>query len=169
MSLYGPKLRLPKVDIPTPGNPSWNMDKEKKWLLMIGIAIVIIVAAIFLGPIILNSAGEGLGNALSPALQISWKNNPLDLKTNPVDAAELTLTFNNTTKQDQNISFSLSYPNTEIIEYCPKYDFSNVAAGDTRTVTCFIRRNGEIFTGTYSITVNSTLGNATTKLEVLGK
>ena len=169
MSLYGPKLRLPKVDIPTPGNPSWNMDKEKKWIIGIAVALIVIALIVLFGPSLVNGTGEAFGNAINPAVQISWKNNPLDLKTNPVDAAELTIEFKNTTKTDTDINFSLNYPNKEILEYCPTYTFYSVAPQDTRSVTCFVKRSGEIFTGTYSIEINSNLGKANTKLEIVGK
>lgn len=169
MSLYGPRLRLPKVDMPNPGNPSWNLDKEKKWIAGGIIAVVVIALIVLFGPGLVNGTGEAFGNAINPSVEVSWKNNPLDLKTNPVDAAELTLTFKNTTKTNQDINFSLKYPNNEIIEYCPTYQLKSVSPGDSRIITCLFRRNGEIFTGTYSISVASNIGNATTKLEVLGK
>jgi hypothetical protein len=34
MSLYGPRINIPQVDIPTPSNPSWNFDKEKKLIIV---------------------------------------------------------------------------------------------------------------------------------------
>lgn len=169
MSLYGPKIRLPKVDAPIPGNPSWNFDKERKWILGAIVAIIVIVIIWFAGPILLSGAGDALGNTFNPAIQVSWKNNPLNLKTSSVDSAQLSIVFTNTSKQTQDIYFALNYPSTEIIEFCPEYTLKNVAPGDSRTVNCTFRRNGEIFSGTYSIDVNSNLGTAKTKLEIIAK
>ncbi|MEI7961411.1 MAG: hypothetical protein WCI04_03670 [archaeon] len=169
MSLYGPKLRLPKVEIPNPSNPSWNLEKEKKLIIGIVVAVVLIALIVLFGPLLVNGTGEAFGNTLNPAMQISWKNNPVNLKTNPVDSAELTIEFINTTKERMDINFSLIYPNKEILEYCPKYYFEKVSPQDTRSVTCFVKRNGEIYTGTYSIEIKSNLGNTTTKLEIIGK
>lgn len=169
MSLYGPRLRLPKIDIPTPSNPSWNLDKEKKWIAA-GIAVVIIAVLIILfGPMVINGISEALGNTLNPSLQINWKNNPLDLRTNPVDAAELTLNFKNNTKENQDVTFSINLPNEEIIPYCPTYHLETIAPEDERIVVCLFRRSGEIFTGTYTVEINSNLGNTKTRLEVIGK
>lgn len=170
MSLYGPRLRLPKMDIPSPSRPSWNLEKEKKIIVFAIAAIVIIVAILVIAPIIMNTIGSFWENATSPpSIQLAWKNNPLDLQKDSIASAELTISFTNTKKTDQNIYFTLNYPNSELLQFCPDYVLYNVAPEDKRTVTCLFRRNGEIFTGTYSIEIQSNLGNAKTKLEVLAK
>jgi hypothetical protein len=179
MSLYGPRINLPKVDIPSPSNPSWNLDKEKKILIFALIAIVIIVLMIFLVPPALQGINDFFSGALNPAVQVSWKNNPLDL-TKEVKEAEMDVLITNTTKEIQNITFNITTPSQEIIIFCPNsiydsnksaYLLENVAIGDKRRVPCIVRRNPNesVFTGSYTIDIITSAGNTKTTLEIISK
>ncbi len=170
MSLYGPKIRMPKVDMPNPGNPSWNLEKEKKIAIFIAAAIIIVIIAVFAVPYLLNGASGIIGNiGEANGVSLSWNNNPLDLKKNPTEYATLTIEFTNTGKFEKTINFEIMNPYPELLDVCSADKLETMLPGDKRTVNCLFRRNGEIFTGTYSIEVASNVGNAKTKLEIIAK
>jgi hypothetical protein len=181
MSLYGPKLRLPKVDIPTPASgPSWNLEKEKKIALYAAIVIMVLVLLWFGLPIVFQFITSGLDSMLNPAVQVSWKNNPLNI-TNGVREAELDLTLINNTKLEQTqVSFNITTNSNEIIIFCPnsiydlnkgEYTLSNIAPGDKRKIPCIIRRNPQesVFSGNYTLDITTSLGNTKTNLEIIAK
>jgi len=179
MSLYGPRINLPKVDIPSPISPSWNLDKEKKLALMVIVAIIVIALILFLLPPILSAVGEFFSTSMNPALNVSWKNNPLDL-TKEIKEAQMELQITNTTKQVQNVTFNITTSSQEIIIFCPNsifdtnkgaYLLENIAPNDKRKVPCIVRRNSaeSVFSGSYTIEITSSLGNTRTILEVISK
>ena len=179
MSLYGPKITLPKVDIPSPGRPSWNLEKEKKLVVIAAVVIIVIIALVLVVPILAQGASGFLDSAFNPSIQVNWKNNPLDL-TKGATNAEMDLTIQNTTKETKTISFNITTPSKEIIVFCPNsifdvnsgnYLLENVSAGDKREVPCLIRRNSNepILTGSYTLSINTNLGNTKTSLEVVSK
>ncbi len=170
MSLYGPKIRMPKMDMPQPGNPSWNMEKEKKIAIFVVVAIIIILIAVIAIPAILNQASgalDGLGEA--NGVKTEWSNNPLDLKKNPTEYATLTIEFTNTGKFERTINFEIINPYPELLDVCSADKLETMLPGDKRTVNCLFRRNGEIFTGTYTIEIRSDVGSAKTKLDIIAK
>ncbi len=181
MSLYGPKLKLPKVELPSVSEgPSWNLDKEKK-IAIYGAAVVLILLAIFfLGPILLNSIGNWLEEMLNPAVQVSWKNNPLDL-TKGVYEADLDLLLVNTSKTEQKeVTFNITTNSNEVIIFCPNsiydinksaYTLENLSPGDKRKIPCIVRRNPNesVFTGSYTLDITTSLGNTKTILEIISK
>jgi len=172
MSLYGPKIRMPKVDMPQAGNPSWNLDKEKKIAVFAIIAIIVIVIGIFVIPAVLRSATGLFGlfdNTMANGINLSWSNNPLDLKKDPTNYAALTVEFTNTGKFERTVNFEIINPYPELLDICSTSKLETMLPGDKRTVTCLFRRNGEIFTGIYTIEVQSDVGNAKTKLEIVAK
>lgn len=177
MSLYGPRINLPKVEIPIPST-SWNLDKEKKIAIGIIAAIIILALAVILLPPILQGAGDFVQSATNPAIQISWKNNPLDLTNGPQNA-ELILTLTNTSTKEQDITFNFTrYPN-ELIIFCPNsifdankavYLIENVAPKEKRVFTCVIQKNRvPVFTGDYTIELDTSLGKAKTTLQIITK
>jgi len=182
MSLYGPKLRLPKVDIPiaSGGGASWNLEKEKKIALYLIGAIVILVILWFGLPILFTFLTSGLDSILNPAVTVSWRNNPLNI-TNGVREAELDLTLTNTTKQEQTaVSFNILTNSNEIIIFCPNsiydsnkgtYLLENIAPGDKRKIPCIVRRNPSesVFSGSYTLEILTSLGNTKTNLEIISK
>jgi hypothetical protein len=180
MSLYGPKINLPKVSLPSSSGPSWNLEKEKKIGLLVISALVIIIALWFIVPIAWSALTEGIDSILNPAIQINWKNNPLDL-TKETKEAELDLIITNTTKEVQElVTFNITTPSNEIIIFCPPslyntekqaFMLENLSPGDKRKVPCIVRRNSAeaVFTGNYSIEINTTLGKAKTALEIISK
>jgi hypothetical protein len=180
MSLYGPKINLPKVALPSSSGPSWNLEKEKKLAIYVIAAIVIIIGLWITAPIALSVLSGGIDSMLNPAAQINWKNNPLDL-TKGIKEAELELTITNTTKEVQPIiTFNITTPSNEIIIFCPPSLYStekqafvleNLSPGDKRKVSCIVRRNSaeSVFTGNYSLEINTSLGKTKTTLEVISK
>ena len=179
MSLYGPRINLPKVNLPSPNSPSWNLDKEKKIAIGVILAIIVLVLVWFLLPVAVQGFSAFIENATNPAIQISWKNNPLDL-TKEVKEAEMDLIFTNTTKEQINVTFNISTPSQEIIIFCPNsiydtnksaYLLENIAPKDNRKVPCIVRRNSNesVFSGSYTIDITTNLGNTKTTLEIISK
>ncbi len=180
MSLYGPRLNLPKVDLPSPSNPSWNLDKEKKLIIGIVIALIVIGLLIVIVPIILNSLSEVSMPSFNPAVSVVWKNNPLDI-TQGVTNAQLDLILTNTTKNlVKETLFNITTDSKEIIIFCPdslydvnksSYVVENLSPNDKRKIPCIIRRNASasVFSGTYTLNINTSLGNTTTNFEIITK
>lgn len=180
MSLYGPRLNLPKIEMPSASNPSWNLDKEKKLILGIGLLIVLIIILAMVGPIILSALSEMSTNAFNPAVQVVWRNNPLDI-TQGVKEAQLDLILTNTTKDlIKETSFNITTDSEEISIYIPNslydttksaYVIENLSPNDKRKITCIVRRNAAttVFSGTYTLKINTTLGNTTTTFEIITK
>ena len=156
MSVYGPKLELPEVKIPEIG-------LSPKML----VGIILLIAIVLIGFIVVPQFLE----SLNPAVQVSWANNPLDLKDNPTTPAELTVTLTNITKEKADLSFEVITDSEEIFIFCPYNSFPNVEPKNSRKTTCIVRRNPDsvIFTGTYNLTIKSTLGEVGTTLEVKTK
>ncbi len=182
MSLYGPKIRLPKVDIPiaSGGGASWNLEKEKKIAIYLVVALVVIAVLWFAIPIVFTFLTSGLDSMLNPAVTVSWKDNPLNI-TNGVRSAELNLTLTNTSKVEQTqVSFNITTNSNEIIIFCPnsiydanqgKYLLENIAPGDKRKIPCIVRRNPDasVFSGSYTLDIVTSLGNTKTNLEIISK
>ena len=179
MSLYGPRISLPKVNLPSPDSPSWNLDKEKKIIIGIIAIIAILFLIWLLLPVVLQGLSGFIENATNPAVQVSWKNNPLDL-TKEVKEAEMDLIFTNTTKEQTNVTFNITTPSQEIIIFCPNsiydtnksaYLLENISPKDNRKVPCIIRRNSSesVFSGSYTIDITTSLGNTKTTLEIISK
>jgi len=138
---------------------------------MIGIAALVIIAAVLLGPMLLNTTWDAIGNSFNPAIQVSWSNNPLNLKANPTDNAMFTVTFTNTTKENLDINYTATSVSSEILIFPPAGTLTNVAPGDKRIVSFSIRKNVNVsvFTGTYTIDIASNIGEVKTKLDVIAK
>lgn len=180
MSLYGPRLKLPKVELPNPSNPSWNMDKEKKLIIGVIAALVIIALLVLIVPIILNSLSEISLPSFNPAVGVVWRNNPLDI-TQGIKEAQLDLILTNTTKTlIKETLFNITTDSEEIIIFCPNslydanksaYVVENLSPNDKRKIPCIIRRNAaaSVFSGTYTLNINTTLGNTTTAFEIITK
>jgi len=183
MSLYGPRLNLPKVNFPNPSNPSWNMDKEKKLIIGIGIALLILLILVIIGPIILKSLSEITLPSFNPAVQVDWENNPL-YRTQGMTSAQLTLIITNNTKElIKELLFNVKTDSGEIEINCPNslYDVNksnyvlyNLSPNDVRKIPCIVRRlydptNELVYSGTYTIKINTTLGNTTTNFEIITK
>jgi len=179
MSLYGPKLRLPKIDLPSPQAPSWNLEKEKKLVLGTIILLVVVGVALIIGPSLIEGINGFLNNALNPSVKVEWKNNPLDL-TKGIKEAELDLIIINTSKESKRILFNIKTDSEEVIIFCPdsiyskgenNYVLENVAPNDKRVIPCIVRRNpsASVFTGTYTLEVFTSMGNTKTTLEVISK
>ena len=180
MSLYGPKLNLPKLDLPRPQNPSWNLDKEKKILIGIGLIIAILFIVAMVGPIILNALSEISLNSFNPAVSVVWKNNPLDI-TQGIKEAQLDLILTNNTKSlIKETLFNITTNSNEIIIFCPDslydtnksaYIVENLSPNDKRKIPCIIRRNASesVFSGTYTLNINTSLGNTNTNFEIITK
>ena len=181
MSLYGPKLRLPKVELPSPSSgPSWNLEKEKKILIYLIGAIILVGILYFAIPPVISFFTGGLDSMLNPAVSVAWRNNPLNI-TNGVREAELDLTLTNTTKTEQTqVTFNITSNSNEIIIFCPNsiydsnkgvYLLENIAPGDKRKIPCIIRRNPaeSVFSGVYTLDILTSLGNTKTNLEIISK
>ncbi|HPM85496.1 MAG: hypothetical protein PHY04_01660 [Candidatus ainarchaeum sp.] len=180
MSLYGPKLNLPKINLPNPANPSWDFEKERKIIGGALIAIIIIFLLVLLMPNII----EGINNINFPnfnsSVNIVWRNNPLDI-TQGIKEAQLDLILtNNSEELIEETLFNITTDSQEIIIFCPNsiydpdksaYVIENLAPQDKRKIPCIIRRNAStpVFSGTYTININTTLGNAITRFEIITK
>jgi len=156
MSVYGPKIEMPHVEI-----PQANID-PKIIGLIIGALAIIIIAIFFIPPIL---------ESMNPSIKLAWTNNPLDLKDNPATPASLNITLINNTKETTDITLSVTSESEEIIIFCPDNTIPKVEPNGVRKTDCLIRRNPDsrIFAGTYSIKVKTNLGEAITTLEVKTK
>ncbi|HNV01212.1 MAG TPA: hypothetical protein PKK60_02175 [archaeon] len=156
MSVYGPKIDLPKVEL-----PETNIDPK----IIFGVIILFVLIGLlfFIMPII--------GQIMNPSVKVSWTNNPLNLKENPTEPAELNLTLINTTQEMITLNLEVTTPSNEIIVFCPYTIFENVEPGKERQVKCLVRRNPDslIFAGTYDLKVRTNLGETNTTLQVVTK
>ncbi len=157
MSIYGPKIRIPK-----PSMPNISIPKVKINFKVVGIILILILAIAtitFISSIILSFDNH---------IGIAWTNNPLYLKDNSTSNAELKLTIVNNTDSLQTISLNVSTESKELIIFCPDSSFPNVAPENKRETTCIIRRNPseKIFSGTYQLLITTNLGSAKTTLEI---
>lgn len=180
MSLYGPKLNLPKVNLPDPSNPSWGLEKERKIIGSALIAIIIILLIFFLAPFLTEGIKEINLPNFNSSVNIVWRNNPLDI-TKEIKEAQLDLILTNNTKDlIKETLFNITTDSEEIIIFCPNsiynpkksaYIVENLSPQDTRKIPCIIRRNAStpVFSGTYTLKINTTLGNTTTKFEIITK
>jgi len=180
MSLYGPRLNLPKIDLPSTSNPSWNLDKEKKLIIGAGLLILFLVIIAIIGPTILSTLNELITNSFNPSVEVIWRNNPLDIKQG-VKEAQLDLVLTNNTKSlIKETYFNITTDSEEIIIYIPDslydanksaYLVENLAPNDKRKIPCIVRRNSAatVFSGTYTLKINTTLGNTTTNFEIITK
>ena len=159
MSIYGPKIRLPSISLRMPRIPKINKKKA--------MPIVMIIALILLIGIIFTMADLDF----SSSIKVSWKNNPLDLKVDLSQYAELNILLINTSDNTTNITLDVTSESKEIIIFCPDTDFPNVSVGNNRQTTCIIRRNPneKIFSGNYTINVKTNLGEQKTLLEIRAK
>ena len=160
MGLYGPKISLPSL----PSIPRPSLGGLKRPVLAI-IAIIIIA---FLGLLVvpmLSNAGTGL---FATHTGIGWVNNPLDLTKDGVYEAELLLTLNNTTSELQTITLDVTSDSKELIIFCPYKTFPNVAPGNSRRTACIVRRDPKmsVFSGSYTINIETNLGKSSTVLEI---
>jgi len=160
MSIYGglPNFQLPDLPIPE------SMQEKLPIILIVLAVIVTMIVAAF---IILPNAG----GVINPSISVNWKNNPLDLRESTSSSAELTVTLRNNTETKSDLTLDVGTESEELIVFCPYTFFTNVEPGDSRVVTCLVRRdpNSNIFAGTYTITVTSNLGTTKTSLEVKTK
>jgi hypothetical protein len=179
MSLYGPRINLPKVEIPSSAGKSWNLEKEKKIALFVIAAIIILILLAIILPPIIQGITEYVNSSMNPSVKVSWKNNPLDL-TKEIKEATMEILITNTTKQNQNVSFNITSPSKEIIIFCPNsiydtnlgaYLLENISPSDIRKIPCIVRRNSEesVFSGIYTISIDTSLGKITTNLEIISK
>jgi hypothetical protein len=160
MSVYGPKIRLPKLNLRI---PQINLPKPSingKAIAIVLIVILIVATTIFLTTFPLANFG-------SP-VKVSWTNNPLDLRNGLTGHAELNLVIINTSEQIQDISIKVTTESKEIIIFCPDESFPTVATNMERKTSCIVRRNPseKIFSGTYNINIATNIGDAQTTLEV---
>ena len=157
MSIYGPRIRLPKISLPLPHFPKINTKKA--------LPIVMIIAIIAIILMIFSFAEFDFNSPIS----VSWKNNPLDLKKDLSYFAELEITLKNINEQTTNISLEVATESSELIIFCPDKEFPNVAPNNQRKTTCVVRRNPneKIFSGNYTININTNLGSSKTTLEII--
>ncbi len=158
MSIYGPKLKLPKMSLP---NISFDIPKPDTKTISIIIIIIIALATIFF----LLSDPFGMGGNV----RVSWKNNPLDLRDNVQSMAELTITLTNNSSETKNITLDVVTESEELLVFCPDKNFPNVAPNTSRITKCVIRRNPseKIFSGTYKLNIKSNIGETQTILEIM--
>lgn len=156
MSVYGPKLDLPKVEL-----PETNIDP--RIIAGVVLLLVLVISLIFVMPLI--------NSVMNPAIKVSWSNNPLNLKERPTEPAELNLTLINNTDEIINLTLEVTTPSNEILVFCPYTSFENVEAKKERQVKCLVRRNPDnlIFAGTYDLKIKTNLGETNTTLQVLTK
>ncbi len=156
MSIYGPKIRLPKIRLPKPRIPKINPKKVMPIVMIIAILIIILI--------IFSVADLDF----NPHIQVNWKNNPLDLKSDLSHFAELNLTLVNTSEQTTDITVDVTTESDELIIFCEDASFPNVAPGKDRKTRCIVRRNPneKIFSGTYSLNITTNLGSTKTDLIV---
>ncbi|MDD4251137.1 MAG: hypothetical protein PHX27_03025 [Candidatus ainarchaeum sp.] len=155
MSIYGPRLRLPKISLPNINIPKMNM----KIIGIILILILVLATILFIFSTPLD---------FSQHILVNWRNNPLNLKENQAENAELNLTIINNTQQTHTIDLNVISESKEIIIFCPDTTFPNVAPNHKREITCLIKRNPKekIFAGTYQININTNIGKTSTTLEI---
>ncbi|MFA6269259.1 MAG: hypothetical protein WCW13_05060 [archaeon] len=177
MSLYGPKIHLPKVELPSPANPSWGMEKEKKIFVFGVLAIIIIVLLVMFLPPLTQGVADFFSNSINPAVQLSWNNVPLD-KTKSIDRAEMSISFTNKDTATKDILYNFNYDREILYEMCVgalydanqnAYIIQNVSQNEKRVLKCSFntRPDKTVLTGSYTIEVASNIGNVKTTLEVI--
>ncbi len=156
MSIYGPRLRLPKISLPI----SLAMPKLGLKTLLILLSLILLIATI---TFFVSTPID-----FSQHITVYWNNNPLNLKENQATSAELKLIILNDSKETQNIMLEVNSESSELIIFCPDKSFPNVAQNHKRETTCIIRRNPneKIFAGTYKINIITNLGKTSTTLEI---
>ena len=169
MSLYGPRIKLPRLELPEISAPSFDLGEMKKVAIMVGVVLFVIVILFLVGAPTINWIGGFLLASTQESIKLKWNNNPWNIKQYPYSTAELSITFINNTTTDKNVYFSLNYPKREFVEFCPDYHLEALSPGDQRKITCLFRRVGEIYSGTYTIEIVSNLGSQKTKLEIIAK
>ena len=159
MSIYGPKIRLPNLSLPKIRIPKLN--KKKAMPIVMILALIILIIMIFM------MADFNFGSHI----KVNWTNNPLYLKGDASQYAELELTLVNLQENTTNITLDVTSESSEIIIFCPDSKFPNVASQNLRKTTCIIRRNPneKIFPGNYTINIKTNLGDAKTTLEIKTK
>lgn len=156
MSVYGPKIDLPRVEL-----PETNIDP--KIVAGVILLLVLLIVLFFVMPII--------SQIMNPSIKVSWTNNPLNLKEKPTEPAELNLTLINNTEEMLTLTLEVTTPSNEILVFCPYTSFENVEPSKERQVKCLIRRNPDslIFAGTYDLKIKTNLGETNTTLQVVTK
>ena len=159
MSIYGPKIRLPKISLPHPHLPKLN--KKKVMPIVMIVAVIILIGLVFM------VADLDFGSST----KISWKNNPLDLKDDVTQYAELELNLTNTLKETTDINLEVTSESNEIIIFCPDKIFPNVSTGNQRQTTCIVRRNSneKVFSGNYTINIKTNIEETKTFIEIRTK
>lgn len=157
MSIYGPRIRLPQINIPE--IPIKVPEIGLKTIIGILLIILIISTILFfvMNPIQLNQH-----------ITTQWKNNPLNLEKNLENYSELKIILLNDTKETQDLTLIVQTESNELMIDCPDKEFPRVAPNHKRETICTIIKNPfeKIFTGTYQIKINTNLGETTTTLEV---
>lgn len=144
MSIYGKKINFKKINL--------NIIKEnwKKIVGLVGIIIILILAITFWGGIKFTE--------ISP-IQISWKNNPLNLEKD--GHAELTIRlYNNQNFDAETAKIQLVPKNSAIIVYPnEKILKQGLARGEQRETTFIIRAlEGQVLKGRYIIEIRTQVG-----------
>jgi hypothetical protein len=152
MSIYGPRISLPKFKMPKITMPA------KKGAIKIVAGILIMLIIIFVLTFALT---------YNPTIQVAWSQNPIDLKEEN-SITTLYLTLINSTDLTQDISLEVTTNSEELIIFCPDKYFENVSPGNRRETSCLIRRNPDkkIFAGDYTIEIKTNLGETKTILGV---
>ena len=159
MSIYGPKIRLPSISLPKLRIPKINSKKAMP-LVMVGAIIILIIFIFMMADLDFNSH-----------IKVNWTNNPLNLKSDVSQYAELELTLINSSESTTDISLEVSSESSEIIIFCPDNTFPKVSPGNNRQTTCVVRRNPneKVFSGNYTIAIKTNLGETETLLEIRTK
>ena len=159
MSIYGPKIQLPSISLPKLRIPKVNTKKAMPMVMIVAL-IILIILLFMMADIDFNSH-----------IKVNWKNNPLDLKSNESQYAELDLVLVNTSEDMISMTLDVTSESNEIIIFCPDNEFPNVSAGNNRKTTCVVRRNPneKVFSGNYTIDIKTNLGVAQTLLEIKTK
>ena len=161
MSIYGPRIRLPRLRLPRFDMPKISIGSPKKMLLVLLVVVIIILGALALMSVQIDFGGP---------LSVSWKDNPLQLtQNNLTKTAELQITLRNLSEQKKDITLSVTTESGEIIIACPDQFFPNVEPKDYRVTKCIIRRNPnqKVYSGSYTLTINSNVGQTKTVLQIV--
>jgi len=159
MSIYGPKIRLPSISLPNIRIPKLN--KKKAMPIVMILALIVLISMIFMMA----------DFSFNPHIKVNWTNNPLYLKGDASQYAELEITLINSLESTADITLEVTTESSEIIIFCPDSKFPNVASQNQRQTTCILRRNPneKIFPGNYTINITTNLGEAKTTLEIRTK
>ena len=159
MSIYGPKIRLPSISLPRIRIPKIN--KKKLMPIVMILALIILISMIFMMA----------DFSFNSHIKVNWTNNPLYLKGDASQYAELEITLINSQETTTDITLEVNSESSEIIIFCPDSKFPNVSSQNLRQTTCIVRRNPneKIFPGNYTINIKTNLGEAKTTLEIRTK